>query len=682
MINLWKRIGVLSLLLLLCTLHASEPTAKESDDIVGAKPAEEEPIQEGTEQRERLGFSTDNKSADELSLDHKGGALENGEKQETTQEVPVAEVGAKEELSEVPADEPAGDAAAVPSPDAHGEAVVVPEPKTEEQISATEEMAEPSDRERSDEIVQDTEKLKMERARESAISPSEMTFNLEKKHKETIDLVHRAVQELKTQSLDTACNRFSHTKKFVYGDLYIFLFDVNGTCLAHGEDAHLIWQNLYNLKDWVGTYVIREIINKAKAGGGWVTYGWRSATKSSYVQLVEKDGMSYVIGSGYFSHSKEEAVVNIVKGGVATFERVKKTKQPVDWAFSRMSYPTGQFIAGDLYLYALDFQGNIMAQGDRPGLIGSNAWNYQDENGLYVNREIVKKLQKTTDGVWVEYVSKRTKKKAYAQKVKGPDGRQFFIACGYYPEANRAQAIELVRKGYQFMKTHGKTSAVTMFSERRTDDFRFGDLALVVYDLKGKIIADGSNVDNIGRRMHNALDEDGVYYIQSMLRRATKEGIWTNAKIRGAFQSTYSQRVDLGVAQYVISCSYYPVSKPEMMTLLVQSGASYLKANPREKAFDAFVKRGGKFQRGDLKLTVVDTTGLCYAYGDDADLIWRNIFRAKDDDGRPFIKMFINEAQQGPSVIKTKLNGAEKINFVVPVEKGGKTYMVASGYYQ
>ena len=118
------------------------------------------------------------------------------------------------------------------------------------------------------------------------------------------------------------------------------------------------------------------------------------------------------------------------------------------------------------------------------------------------------------------------------------------------------------------------------------------------------------------------------------------------------------------------------------MTLLVQSGASYLKANPREKAFAEFVNREGKFHRGDLKLTVVDTMGLCYAYGDDADLIWRNIFKAKDDDGRQFIKLFINEAQQGPSVIKTRLNRAEKTNFVVSVEKEGKTYIVASGYYQ
>ena len=700
MSNTFKRFSMLGLFILLGTIYAQEPMDF-SDDIVSPEIAQDIVVPEESEDIEMIDFDIGPDAADEFVLQEEDTEDSATDEQTTVKEVEVSGkeddiVDELDDLEEVdvsegaePADqdmvegaeesmmEPTEPDMETEEPDKEDEAIV-----RDEQISAASEVAESVEREHSDAIFRDTEKTKREVAREVAISPSDMTFDVDKKRKETIDLVHRAVQELKTQPLDIACNRFSHTKNFVYGDLYIFLFDMSGTCLAHGEDAHLIWKNLYDLKDWVGTFIVQELIKKAKNGGGWVTYGWRNATKSTYVKLVEKEGKAYVIGSGYFSHSKEEAVVNIVKGGVATFDRIKKEKQPVDWAFSRMSYPGGQFVAGDLYLYALDFQGNIMAQGDRPGLIGSNSWNYQDAKGLYVNREIVKKLKNTTEGVWVEYVSKRAQKKAYAQKVKGPDGKQYFIACGYYPEADRAQAVELVRKGYSFMKTHGKTSAVTSFSERRSDDFRYGDLDLIVYDLKGKVIADGGNADNIGRRMYNTQDEDGVYYVQNILKRATKEGIWTNAKIRGAFQSTYSQRIDLGIAQYVITCSYYPVSKPETMTLLVQSGASYLKANPREKAFAEFVEREGRFQRGDLKLTVVDTMGLCYAYGDDADLIWRNIFKAKDDNGRPFIKMFINEAQQGPSVIKTKLNRAEKTNFVVSVEKEGKTYIVASGYYQ
>lgn len=515
-----------------------------------------------------------------------------------------------------------------------------------------------------------------------AIAADTLQFNTEQKRKDVMSLVNRAVQELQTQPLDVACNRFTHTKEFIYGDLYIFVYDTNGVCLAHGDDAYLLWQNKINLTDWLGTPIVKQIIKKAQTGGGWVTYGWNNSTKVSYVRLVEKEGKAYVVGSGFFPHSKEESVVNLVKGGVALFNQVKKNNQPVYWAFSRMSYPSGSFVAGNLYLYALDFKGNILAQGERPGLINTNSWDYQDERGLYVNREIIKKLETSTDGIWIEYISKRAPKRAYAEKVTDNKGNKYFIACGYYPDANRQATIDLVRRAYQFMKTSGKTSAVQAFSQRSSDEYRYGDLYVVVYDMKGKIIADGGNADNIGRNMSREVDQDGFPYIQRMIKRATKEGIWSNAKIQGSFQSTFAQKIDLGVNQFVITCSYYPVSKPETMMLLVQSGVSFLRANPREEAFAQFVQREGRFRRGDLQLVVVDTAGLCYAYGDDVDLIWRNILDVKDEAGRPFIKMFINEVRQGPTVIKTKLNGAVKINYVTSLDKDGKTYVISSGYYQ
>jgi hypothetical protein len=507
-------------------------------------------------------------------------------------------------------------------------------------------------------------------------------FNTDKKRQEVIALVERAVKEVQMQPLDIACNRFTHTKEFIHGDLYIFMYDIHGTCLAHGDDAYLLWQNKIDLTDWVGTPIVKQIIKKAQQGGGWVTYGWNNGTKVAYVRLVEKEGKSYVVGAGFFPHSKEETVVNLVKGGVALFNQVKKENQPIYWAFSRMSYPSGSFVAGNLYLYALDFHGKILAQGDRPGLINSNSWDYQDEKGLYVNREIIRRLENSNEGTWVEYISKRALKRAYAEKVVDKQGNKYFIACGYYPDADRNAVVNLVRKGYQFMKTSGKTNAVREFSQRSSDDYRYGDLYLVVYDMNGRIIADGSNADNIGRNMYAEVDQDKFPYIQKMIKRATKEGIWINAKIQGSFQSTYAQKVDLGITQFVIACSYYPVSKPETMMLLVQSGMSFLKANPREEAFAQFVKRDGSFRRGDLQLTVVDETGLCYAYGDDVDLIWRNIFDVKDEAGRPFIKMFINQVQQGPTVIKTKLNNAIKVNYVTSLEKDGKIYVLSSGYYQ
>ena len=59
-----------------------------------------------------------------------------------------------------------------------------------------------------------------------------------------------------------------------------------------------------------------------------------------------------------------------------------------------ITYPLGRFVLGDLYIFALDFDGVIWAQGERPGLVGQNALDYQDATGKFANREIIDKLKK------------------------------------------------------------------------------------------------------------------------------------------------------------------------------------------------------------------------------------------------------------------------------------------------
>lgn len=511
---------------------------------------------------------------------------------------------------------------------------------------------------------------------------SNMTFDIEKKRQAVQAMVERGIKTFEKESLDTACNLFSHSRDYIQGGLYLFLLNMNGTMLAHGEDQSLIWNNMIDAADVLGNKFIYNIIEKAKKGGGWTSYQWRNSTKVSYVQLVEKNGQSYVVGSGYYPQSLQESVVNLVQSAVALFNNVKQQGYAVTSAFGQMNYPGGGFSRGNLYLYALDFEGNIVVQADRPGLIGVNALNYKDDNGVYVNQEIINKLKKSPKGVWVEYISKRAQKRAYAQKVEGNDGKEYFIACGYYPELGSKTVEDLVNKGYRYMKSHGKSRAQDEFSDRSASQFRLGDLNLVVFDTKAKVVAHGWRSDLVNSSLWNKQDDDGVYYIRNMIQSATKEGSWFNAKVNNTFESTYVRKIDLGSNVFIIASTYFPVSKPEAMTLLAESGALFLKNNPREIAFEEFKSGSGRFTRGDLQLVVVDTAGLCYVYGDDDDLVWRNIIGLKDDDGRAFIKMFIDQSEKGPLAVKIKLNGSSKVNYVVPVEKDGKRYIVSSGFYQ
>ena len=248
------------------------------------------------------------------------------------------------------------------------------------------------------------------------------------KRKQVIALVEEALSYVQKNSFDTAMNAFTHGRNFIRGELYVFVYNMKGIEEANGQDERYVWKDLSDLKDSFGTYIVQELIKKAKSGGGWLTYQWRNATKVSYVKSFTKDGKEYVIGAGYYPHSKHDIVVGLVKAAVAYFSDVVNTKGfPVDEVFSTLSFPAGRFVMGDLYLYALDFNGQMMANGDRPGLIGTNVLSVKDSEGKFTNQEIINKLKNTTEGVWIEYKSKNAIKHTYAEKVADKEGKEYFI---------------------------------------------------------------------------------------------------------------------------------------------------------------------------------------------------------------------------------------------------------------
>ncbi len=92
-------------------------------------------------------------------------------------------------------------------------------------------------------------------------------------------------------------------KDFHDRDLYPFIYDMSGLCVAHGARSALIGKNLIDLKDQDGKFLIREMVAMAKGpGSGWIDYKWPNPTtnkiedKSSY---IEKMG-DYFVGVGVY----------------------------------------------------------------------------------------------------------------------------------------------------------------------------------------------------------------------------------------------------------------------------------------------------------------------------------------------------------------------------------------------
>ncbi|HSC24990.1 MAG TPA: cache domain-containing protein [Candidatus Babeliales bacterium] len=510
-------------------------------------------------------------------------------------------------------------------------------------------------------------------------------FDVQQKQKEVRNLLDRGIEFCTNNTLSTICHAFTHTKDFIEGELYLFLLDTKGVVYAHGEQEDILWQNLWNYRDRFGALIMQSIAKTAKSGSGWLTYEWCGAVKVSFIQKITIQDKEYIIGCGYYPHSKKYATIGLVKGAVSLFNQDVAAGRSIDGAFSSMGYSlSDRFIYGDLYLYALDFNGLIRAQGEEGGLIGVNALEYKDSKGKAVNKEIIAKL-KTKDegeGVWFEYTSKNALKYAYAEKVKDNQGNYYFIACGYYPEIDRDKTVDLVRRGYQYMKSNGVSAAKKEFSEKGINTYHLGDLYLFVYDMKGKCIAHGGNSSLIGQNQFDEKDQDGRYYIREMIDQARAGGGWVDFKIKNSFQSTYIEKVDMGVDTYFIGSGMFPVTKPETMALLVKSALGYLHTHSEDETFAKFVDRKGAFIRGDLFIFAFDFDGYCYAWGDNYELIWKNIIDWKDDENKLFIKNIIEGVSQGPDHFVYKFNKRMRVDYVEQIEKNGKKYCIGSGFYK
>jgi signal transduction histidine kinase len=122
---------------------------------------------------------------------------------------------------------------------------------------------------------------------------------------EAVAMVKRVENMFAKDGADTTFNAVSDkaTTSFHDRDLYPFVYDMSGNCVAHGARPALIGKNLVELKDQDGKYLIREMLELAKnPGSGWVNYKWpnpitnKIEDKTSY---VEKMG-DYFVGVGVY----------------------------------------------------------------------------------------------------------------------------------------------------------------------------------------------------------------------------------------------------------------------------------------------------------------------------------------------------------------------------------------------
>jgi len=124
---------------------------------------------------------------------------------------------------------------------------------------------------------------------------------------EAVAMVKRVMEKFRTDGAEATFKAVldKSSPEFHDGDLYPFVYDMNGVMIATGARANLVGMSLISLKDQDGRYLVREMIAIAQGpGSGWLEYKWpnpqtnKIEAKQTY---IEKMG-DYLVGVGIWKH--------------------------------------------------------------------------------------------------------------------------------------------------------------------------------------------------------------------------------------------------------------------------------------------------------------------------------------------------------------------------------------------
>ncbi|MDD1720004.1 MAG: cache domain-containing protein [Methanoregulaceae archaeon] len=193
-------------------------------------------------------------------------------------------------------------------------------------------------------------------------------------------------REVGREAANEAFNNISGP--FAANGSYIFGFDMNGTTLARGFQER-VGGNAGDLTDMNGVSIGQRKIRLAQQGGGYFYYVYtdpvtgKPGFKVSYVEPVDP---GWGVGAGtylpgvptVFTQERRDRIVQCV-GEAVSYVRTNGREAAV----REFNDPNGSFSDPEMFVFAFDRNGTLLANPFLPGIVGMNRLQDRDPYGEY-----------------------------------------------------------------------------------------------------------------------------------------------------------------------------------------------------------------------------------------------------------------------------------------------------------
>ncbi len=167
-------------------------------------------------------------------------------------------------------------------------------------------------------------------------------------------------------------------------------------------------------------------------------------------------------------------------------------KQEKELALSTFNDPKGQFVVGDLYIYALDYDGIALALPFQPEKVGTDFLPLLDAAGKsFTKIEIA--LAEQGGGYILYHYPHPAGDQPSRQKISyvSPVDDTYWIGAGLYTDEDHIISPELrrfVSEAKAYAIENGKEQALAVFNDL-TSSFVDGDRYIFAYDYTGTVLA-------------------------------------------------------------------------------------------------------------------------------------------------------------------------------------------------